>query len=320
MQDFKDFYDILGVSPDVSSEEIKRAFLDKSFILHPDRLVGAPESAKNRAVAELKEVNVAYDTLKDSLKRNDYDAKWRIVREKPKPAVDPKLISFKDAKPHELQKASFTIRNVGGVYTKINISNPNSWIKVAKWTSLTDRDELPLRVEIEATADDWGKSYFETVNVGLDDQEIPVTIQLQTSTQPQSKKTSGFSMEKTSTKSTAQRITNQSLFSWMKLFLGSMILISFIGTGIVGFLTLTNQLLPLAGAISLLCIVVLLITSISITRNARYRWRRPGFGLILLCAVGVFLGLALSGIQPFMDYKELVFGAITNMIDSVIKP
>jgi curved DNA-binding protein CbpA len=320
MQNFKDYYDILGVSPDASNEEIKRAFLDKSFILHPDRLVGAPESAKNKAEAELKEVNVAYDTLKDSLRRSDYDAKWRTVNERPKPVVEPQLLRFKDVKPHELQKASITIRNLGGAYKKINISNPNSWVKIVKWMSLTSRDELPLRVEIEAEADEWGKNYLETINVRLDDEETQFTVQLQTIPQPLIKKSSGSPIAKTPTAPNKVRVANKSLFSWMKLLIGIMILASFIGTGITGFLTFTQRLTPIIGSVSFILAVVVFIVLITITRNQRYRWRRPGFGLVFLCAVGVYLVLTFSGVQPFVDYKDFAFNAISNVINSVIKP
>mgnify|MGYP003139384601 FL=1 len=60
----KNYYDILGVSEDASSDQIKRAFKNIAKKEHPDR-------GGNEAV--FKEANEAYDTLKDTKKRQEYD-------------------------------------------------------------------------------------------------------------------------------------------------------------------------------------------------------------------------------------------------------
>ena len=60
----KDYYDILGVSEDATNEQVKRAFKEIAKKEHPDR--GGNE-------ARFKEANEAYNTLKNSQKRHDYD-------------------------------------------------------------------------------------------------------------------------------------------------------------------------------------------------------------------------------------------------------
>ncbi len=60
----KNYYDILGVAEDASNEQIKKAFKEIAKKEHPDR--GGNE-------ARFKEANEAYDTLKNSQKRHDYD-------------------------------------------------------------------------------------------------------------------------------------------------------------------------------------------------------------------------------------------------------
>jgi len=60
----KDYYQILGVSEDASSDEIKKAFRKLAVKHHPDR--GGDEK-------KFKEANEAYDTLKNSNKRQEYD-------------------------------------------------------------------------------------------------------------------------------------------------------------------------------------------------------------------------------------------------------
>lgn len=73
---WEDYYRILGVNPDASQEEIKKAYRDKVFIFHSDRFVGTPESARRQAEEELKKINQAYSVLKDPGRRQWYHSEW----------------------------------------------------------------------------------------------------------------------------------------------------------------------------------------------------------------------------------------------------
>jgi curved DNA-binding protein len=63
----KDHYAALGVARDASQEEIKRAFRKLARKYHPDVAAGAETEAR------FKEINAAYDVLKDPEKRAAYD-------------------------------------------------------------------------------------------------------------------------------------------------------------------------------------------------------------------------------------------------------
>jgi len=64
----RDYYEVLGVARGASAEEIKKAYRAKAKQLHPDRNKDCKVSE-----AAFKEVNEAYDCLKDDQKKAAYD-------------------------------------------------------------------------------------------------------------------------------------------------------------------------------------------------------------------------------------------------------
>lgn len=69
----KNYYEILGVSKTASDDELKKAYRSLSKKYHPDLQQGKSDSEKKEAEEKFKEINDAYNTLKDSDKRSYYD-------------------------------------------------------------------------------------------------------------------------------------------------------------------------------------------------------------------------------------------------------
>ena len=61
----RDYYEVLGIAKGASADEIKKAFRRAAVLHHPDKEGGSEE--------KFKEINEAYDILKDSQKRQRYD-------------------------------------------------------------------------------------------------------------------------------------------------------------------------------------------------------------------------------------------------------
>lgn len=65
MAEKRDYYETLGIKKDASADEIKKAFRRKAIELHPDKQGGDE--------AKFKEINEAYEVLKDPSKKQRYD-------------------------------------------------------------------------------------------------------------------------------------------------------------------------------------------------------------------------------------------------------
>lgn len=64
----RDYYQILGVTKNANSKEIKEAYRKLAFKYHPDRNKENPVASE-----EMKSVNEAYAVLSDTAKRHEYD-------------------------------------------------------------------------------------------------------------------------------------------------------------------------------------------------------------------------------------------------------
>lgn len=188
MSYFEDYYEILQVHPLAEPEIIKAAYQRLAQKYHPD--INKDPAANER----MAKINNANEVLSDPEKRQRYHSEWlqnqgaKTALAKPKPTVKPELIRFQNVNCGETQRASFTISNAGGPYDKIFIGNPDSWVKVTKFSSLSESDELPMEVEIEATGAEWGKTYSDYIKVKLDNEEAGARVELSVRTESEAER------------------------------------------------------------------------------------------------------------------------------------
>ena len=77
MADSRNFYAILGVSTEATQDDIKAAYITLAVKYHPDKNLNTKDNpdAQDIAAEQFKDVNNAYETLKDVEKRREYNLK-----------------------------------------------------------------------------------------------------------------------------------------------------------------------------------------------------------------------------------------------------
>ncbi|XP_063227179.1 dnaJ homolog subfamily C member 7 isoform X2 [Bacillus rossius redtenbacheri] len=70
----KDYYKILGIDRNASTDEIKKAYRKRALVHHPDRHASASDGEKKEQEKKFKELGEAYGILSDPKKRARYDS------------------------------------------------------------------------------------------------------------------------------------------------------------------------------------------------------------------------------------------------------
>lgn len=68
-----EYYEILGIEPNATQNEIKKAYRKLAMKYHPDRHVNSDDATRQKAEAKFKEINKANDILSNEETRKRYD-------------------------------------------------------------------------------------------------------------------------------------------------------------------------------------------------------------------------------------------------------
>lgn len=90
MENFRDYYEILGVPTDASNDEIKKVFRRLARQYHPDLNPG-----DKAAEEKFKNIGEAYEVLSDPNKRSQYDQVSRFLKKKGFTKKAPKASTFR---------------------------------------------------------------------------------------------------------------------------------------------------------------------------------------------------------------------------------
>ncbi|MCL4533713.1 MAG: J domain-containing protein [Bacteroidetes bacterium] len=189
---WKDYYQSLGVDPAAADTEILEAFRYKAQILHPDRLAMSSARVRQRAERDFKEVNEAYEVLRDPIRRRVYHAVWARRQQaplgaarrqeegdapspgppcetrvrpdepppghqqadgRPRPILDPPYLLLDGLSSNEKRQATFVVDNLGGPWSELCFRKSRApWLTMVRRRPLDASRPLPLRVDIEVDA------------------------------------------------------------------------------------------------------------------------------------------------------------------------
>ncbi|KAI6167034.1 DnaJ domain-containing protein [Pisolithus thermaeus] len=68
-----DLYDVLGVKPDATNEEIRKAYRKLALLHHPDKHANSSEGDRSNASKQFQRIGFAYAILSDAKRRKKYD-------------------------------------------------------------------------------------------------------------------------------------------------------------------------------------------------------------------------------------------------------
>lgn len=166
----RDYYKILGVNPDASEKDIKKAYHQKAREIHPDK-ASSPEE-REKFEHEFAAISKAYNVLKEAEKRAEYDKQLKISREKAADATPkPQAFSVSEKSKETISKI---VKNVPSSVKQAAISSAERG-KIAqkaftKGVQLFNAGDYIKAIEFFEAAisnDDSDPSYFAKLGLSI---------------------------------------------------------------------------------------------------------------------------------------------------------
>jgi curved DNA-binding protein CbpA len=153
----KNYYQILEVKPDASHDEIKEQYLFLIQAWHPDKFSNPAQ--KTKAEDRTKELNAAYEVLRNSVKRAEYDRSIRSA----KPTQEPEYRRPEQAQAARQKEDQLREERSNQKRGKIDRSNVKVFLDgQERIMKVDDLVKASVQYFDQQTKEDLGSDYFRT--------------------------------------------------------------------------------------------------------------------------------------------------------------
>ena len=163
-----DYFRILDVPEDASTQEIRTRYKQLVRIFHPDRY--GTDADKGFVQQKLQEINTAYRALMNPESREQVVREVRLL---PQPVVFPDHLNFEHIARSTTEKKTFQVGNVGDAPKNFDIqySEPDSWYRITAGRRVYPSKPFPMEFTIEVDTEGIrrGQEHTGYVNFIMDD-------------------------------------------------------------------------------------------------------------------------------------------------------
>ncbi len=163
-----DYFRILDVPEDASTEEIRARYKQLVRIFHPDRY--GTEADKGFVQQKLQEINTAYRALMNPESRKQVVREVRLL---PQPVVFPDHLQFEHIPRSTTEKKTFQVGNVGDAPKNFDIqySEPDSWYRITAGRRVYPSKPFPMEFTVEVNSEGMRRNqeHVGYVNFVMDD-------------------------------------------------------------------------------------------------------------------------------------------------------
>ena len=149
----KNYYEILEVSENASKEIIEKAYRVLSKKYHPDL---QEESKKEKSKIKMQEINEAYEVLKDSLKREEYDNKLKEERNFETKKREQEIL---EAQRNEFERYKESISKEKSDFSKVDDYEEEKNKKIKRQQQEFQRQEYEMQEEQEKIKNEYRQQY-----------------------------------------------------------------------------------------------------------------------------------------------------------------
>ena len=182
--ELKHYYELLGLSPGASVDEIRAQFKKMVRVYHPDRFVRDDE--KVHVAQKLRDINEAYTVLTGRQSVSESSSLPEGARERseqrPQPALAPELLDFGQVTTEGREKLVFRVDNQGAEARRfgLSVNARDNWFNVATGKQVDEESPFPVEFTVLANAQALvpGEHYDGWIDVTMDSttKRLPVSM------------------------------------------------------------------------------------------------------------------------------------------------